>query len=230
MNSDPIERLSRANPMPGEMAPLSFEPVRRRMHDEPRHSPSTRASRRAPLAGRRGLAVGGVTVLAVVAAALLVVLVTGALTSASSAFAITRTGESVKISLYRFEALGALNARLAAQGIPIRAVAIIPGCTATTREVGTGFVYPPRTLQAGTSSGGASITVVLKQRPAPGDTIIIGVERSGRAQLFPHKIKGPVPSCVAAPPAHAGNGVYYPPAPPRVLKIFPTRPNRRKSH
>ena len=33
MNSDPFERLSRANPVPGEMSPLSIEVVRGRLPD-----------------------------------------------------------------------------------------------------------------------------------------------------------------------------------------------------
>src|ERR1700722_2537171 len=43
MNSDPIERLSQANPVPGEMSPLSIELVRRRLPDaveRPRRDPA----------------------------------------------------------------------------------------------------------------------------------------------------------------------------------------------
>ncbi|HEX3802432.1 MAG TPA: hypothetical protein VHV75_06300 [Solirubrobacteraceae bacterium] len=59
-----------------------------------------------------------------------------ALTSAPPAFAVTKARDTVTIKLNDLGALGALNARLAAEKIPIRAVPVVAGCTAPAQAVG----------------------------------------------------------------------------------------------
>jgi hypothetical protein len=66
VNSDPIEPLSQANPIPGEMPPLSFELVRQRMRQEAH--PSRPPRRR--LSSTAAIAVSVLMVAAVVAIAL----------------------------------------------------------------------------------------------------------------------------------------------------------------
>ncbi|MGH3265412.1 MAG: hypothetical protein ACRDNS_25850, partial [Trebonia sp.] len=59
-----------------------------------------------------------------------------ALTTAPPAFAVTVSGNNITITLHQFGALNSLNARLAAENLPIRAVPVVSGCTATARMVG----------------------------------------------------------------------------------------------
>jgi hypothetical protein len=126
-------------------------------------------------------------------------LATGVLTSAPPAFAVTTTADTVTITLNDVGALDALNAKLAAENIPIRAVPVIPNCTATAQEVGAnGEAGAPQTIEAGWASAPiGSMTIDLGQRPPPGDTLIVGISSDGlRALAFPREIEGPIPSCI----------------------------------
>lgn len=129
------------------------------------------------------------------------------------AFAVTVTSNnsvtySVTVTLNDVAALGSLNAKLAAENLPIRAVPVVAGCTATVQQSGTGS---RQVLLAGTGSGPiGTLTFELGQRPPSGDTLIIGISSDGRWAMFPHEIQGPVPSCVGESslpnliPAHSG--------------------------
>jgi hypothetical protein len=150
-------------------------------------------------ANHRRLVAGGTGALAIVVAVAAAAFVTGAFTSAPPAFAVTTTRNSVTITLHELGALNSLNAKLAAENIPIRAVPVVAGCTATAQEVSAnGPVGAPQTLKAGSASGPVgTMTIVVGRRPAPGDTLVVGIARSGRWVMFPHKIEGPVPRCAS---------------------------------
>lgn len=157
----------------------------------PERSPSVRERARSPR-----LLVGSVGALAAVFA---VSLATGVFSGAPPAFAVTITADTVTITLNDIGALDSLNAKLAAENIPIRAVPIVAGCTATAQQVGAGGqAEPPQTIDAGRSSGVGSITIQINQQPAPGDTLVVGMSSDGLRDLFPHKIRGPIPSCIDA--------------------------------
>jgi hypothetical protein len=148
-------------------------------------------------ASHRRLIGGGAGALAMVVAAVAAAFATGAFTSAPPAFAVTTTPDSVTITLHELGALKSLNAKLAAEHIPIRGVPVVAGCTATAQEVGAkGPVGAPQTLEAGSASGPVgTMTIVMRRRPAPGETLVVGISRSGRWVMFPHKIEGSVPRC-----------------------------------
>ncbi len=175
-----------------------FEAMRRKIALTPLPDAQP-ASFRERIANHRRLLAGGAGALAMVAAVAAAVFATGAFTSAPPAFAVTTTRESVTITLNELGALNSLNAKLAAENIPIRAVSVVPGCTATAQEVGAnGRVGVPQTLEAGSASGPVgSMTIVLGRRPAPGDTLVVGISRSGRWVMFPQKIEGAVPRCAS---------------------------------
>ena len=168
----------------------------------PERSPSLHERVRSPR-----LIAGGFGALAAVFAASLV---TGVFSSAPPAFAVTTTADTVTITLNDAGALNALNAKLAAENIPIRDVPIVPGCTATAQQVGAnGEPGPAQTIEAGTSSGVGTMTIEMNQQPAPGDTIIVALSSDGTRTLFPHQISGPVPSCIgdATPTQATGHPV-----------------------
>jgi hypothetical protein len=145
--------------------------------------------------GRPGLAVGGVGAAIAAAAALLI---TGAFTSAPPAFAVTIDSGSVTITLNEFSALDAVNARLIADGLAIRAVPAVAGCTATASLVGTdGTGGAPQTLEAHEASTTiGSFTITLGQVTEAGDTVLIAFSADGRWSMFPHEIQGALPTCV----------------------------------
>jgi hypothetical protein len=173
-----------------------FAAMRRQIALTPIPDPQP-ATLRERLASHPRLAAGGAGALVAAATIAAATLASGALTDAPPAFALTTTQESVTITLNDLGARGSLNAKLAADNIPIRAVPVVAGCTATVQAVGAdGTTGPPQTLQAGSASGPATITIVLNQRPAPGDTLVVGVSSTGHWVLGPHKITGRVPSCV----------------------------------
>jgi hypothetical protein len=176
-----------------------FAAMRRQIAQTPIPDPQP-ATLRQRLGSHPRLTVGGAGALVAVGTAAAAVFATGALTTAPPAFAVTLTGNRVTISLHEFGALHSLNARLAAENIPIRAVPVVKGCTATAQIVGA---HGPitRTLKAGSTSGAAGITIVLKHRPPPGDTLVIAESRHGHSLLFPQKIEGPVPRCIGVRPA-----------------------------
>jgi hypothetical protein len=149
------------------------------------------------VSGRTRLAlsggIGALIAAAVVAAA------TGVFTGAAPAFAITTTPSRLQITLNDFGALPALNARLAAENLPIRVVPAMAGCTATAREVGAhGSVTAPQTLHAGLASTPiGSIEIARLQRPPAGYIYIVGISSDRQSVMaFPREIKGPAPACV----------------------------------
>jgi hypothetical protein len=165
----------------------------------PERSRSLRQRTRSPR-----LIAGSFGVLAAVFAASLV---TGVFSSAPPAFAVTTTADTVTITLNDAGALDALNAKLAAENIPIRDVSIVPGCTATAQTVGAdGEAGPPQTIEASSSRGpSGSMTIEINQQPAPGDTLIVALSSDGRGHLFPHEISGPVPRCIGDATPVAGH-------------------------
>ena len=148
------------------------------------------------VSGRARLALSG-GIGAVIAAAV-VAAVTGVFTSAAPAFAITSTSSRLFIILNHFGALPALNARLAADNLPIRVVPAIAGCTATAREVGPNGSVSAHTLHAGWASVPiGSIGISRLQRPPAGYIYIVGISSDRQSVMaFPREIKGPVPACV----------------------------------
>lgn len=155
-----------------------------------------RATLRQRLARHPRLAAGGVSALAAAAVAA-AVLATGALTTAPPAFAVTVSSNSVTITIHQFAALKSLNARLAADNLPIRAVPVVAGCTATAQLVGA---HGPvtSTIRAGYVSGPGTLHIALPHRPRAGDMLVIGW--NGHSLLFPQRIHGPVPSCIGIGP------------------------------
>lgn len=160
----------------------------------PRPQPATLRQR---LASHPRLTAGGASALVAAAAAAVVLVATGALTTAPPAFAITVSGNSVTITLHQFGALKSLNARLAAENLPIRAVPVVPGCTATAQLVGANGPVTG-TIKAGYVSGPGTLHIGPMHQLPPGDTFVIGW--NGHSLLFPHEIEGPVPSCIGVGP------------------------------
>lgn len=150
------------------------------------------------LARHPRLAAGGAGALIAAAAAAVVLFTTGAITSAPPAFAVTVSGNSITITLHQFGALDSLNARLAAENLPVRAVPVVPGCTATAQLVGA---HGPitRTIHAGYVSGPGTLHISLTHRPPPGETLVVGAA-GDHSLLFPQEIAGPVPSCIGVGP------------------------------
>ena len=136
------------------------------------------------------------------------ILATGVFTNPPPAFAVTTTADTVTITLNDVGALDSLNAELADENIPIRAVPMTPGCTATAQEVGAnGQAGAPQTIEAGTASAPiGSMTIELGQQVAPDDTLIVGISSDGYRTLFPRTISGPIPSCIGeSTPIHPGS-------------------------
>jgi hypothetical protein len=148
------------------------------------------------VSGRARLALSG-GIGAVIAAAV-VAAVTGVFTGAAPAFAITTTSSRLFITLNDFGALPALNARLAAENLPIRVVPAIAGCTATARAVGPNGSVSAQTLHAGWASTPiGSIGIERLRRPPAGYIYIVGISSDRQSVMaFPREIKGPVPACV----------------------------------
>jgi hypothetical protein len=175
-----------------------FAAMRRLIATTPLPAPR-RLTVRERLSQHPRLTVSGASAVLAVGVAAIVLVATGSLTNAPPAFAITVTRHSVVIKLRDFEALSDLNARLAAENIPVRAVPVVPGCTATASLVAAQGTIR-RTIRAGSASGPGSIHVDLTHRPPPGEMLIVAEARHGHALLLPQLIKGPAPSCIAVGP------------------------------
>jgi hypothetical protein len=155
------------------------------------------------LASRPRLTASGAGALLAVAAATATLLATGGVTSAPPAFAVIVSGNSVTIKFRQFGALRSLNARLAAEHIPVRAVPVVGGCSATAEVIGANG--PVRaTIKAGSVSGPGTLHIDLTHRPPPGDTLVVGAR--GHSLLLPQEIEGPIPSCVGVGPTLARPG------------------------
>ena len=124
-----------------------FDAMRRQIARTPLPGPQP-ATLRQCLASHPRLTASIAVGLVAIAAAAAAIFAAGALTSASPAFAVTMTGNGVTISLHEFGALDALNAKLAAENIPVRAVPVVAGCTATAHVVGANGPVT-RTIKAG---------------------------------------------------------------------------------
>ncbi|MHB1836165.1 MAG: hypothetical protein ACYCXW_14490 [Solirubrobacteraceae bacterium] len=172
-----------------------FAAMRRQIALTPMPGPQP-ATLRQRLASHPRLSAGGASAL-VAAAAAAVLFGTGAITNAPPAFAVTVSGNSVTITLHEFGALNSLNARLAAENLPIRAVPVVAGCTAIAQLVGANGPVT-RTIKAGWVSGPGTLTIELThRRPPPGDTLVVGAS-GGHSLLLPQEIEGPVPRCIGA--------------------------------
>lgn len=173
-----------------------FAAMRRQIAVTPMPAQQSRTLRKR-VSGRTRLALSG-GIGAVIAAAV-VTAATGVFTGATPAFAITTTSSRLQITLNDFGALPALNARLAADSLPIRVVPALAGCTATAQEVGVnGSITAPQTLHAGRASTSiGSIGIAHLRRPPAGYIYIVGISSDRQSVMaFPREIKRPVPACV----------------------------------
>jgi hypothetical protein len=176
-----------------------FAAMRRQIAVTPLPGPQP-ATLRQRLASHPRLTASVVGALVAVATAAAALFATGAFTSAPPAFTVTLTGNSVTITLKQFGALNSLNARLAAENIPVRAVPVVAGCTATAQVVGANGPIT-RTIKAGYVSGPGTLHIGLTHRPPPGGTLVVGW--NGHSLLLPQEIEGPVPGCMGNGPTLA---------------------------
>jgi len=154
------------------------------------------ATLRRRLAGHPRLT-AGVGALIAAAAVTVVFFTTGAVTTAPPAFAVAVSRNSVTITLRQAAALKSLNARLAAENLPVRVVPVVPGCTATARVVGPNGGTVTRTVKP-EHVVSHLFTLTIRWAPdvpAGGNNIVVGVA-DGHTLLTPVEVKGPVPSCV----------------------------------
>jgi hypothetical protein len=185
------------HPAPSEPESV-FAAMRRQIAITPLPAPR-RLTVRERLSQHPRVAISGASAVLAVGVAAIMLVATGSLTNAPPAFAITVTRHSVVIKLRDFDALGDLNATLAAEQIPVRAVPVVPGCTATANLVAAQGTIR-RTIRAGSASGPGAIHVDVTHHPPPGDLLIVAEARRGHALLLPQLIHGPAPSCIAAGP------------------------------
>jgi hypothetical protein len=173
-----------------------FAAMRRQIAVTPMPAQQNRTLRERVSARTRLALSGGIGALI---AAAVVAVATGVFTGATPAFAITTTSGGLRITLNDFGALPALNAKLAAENLPIRVVPALQGCTATARKVGAnGSLTAPQTLHAGRASTPiGSIGIEHLRRPPAGYIYIVGISSDRKSVMaFPQEIEGPVPACV----------------------------------
>jgi hypothetical protein len=121
-------------------------------------------------------------------------------TTSAPAFAVTGNADgSVAVTLKDISALSALNAELAQDRIPAKAVPLTASCP--TR----GF---PHYMPAGTRPSTYTITIVPREIPAGYTAVVAAAEdASGRVELLMGAVPSPVPSCFnsAVPTLHPVN-------------------------
>lgn len=148
-----------------------------------------------------------------VAAMTAAILGISAATTTPPAFAVTSNPDgSVTITLNELTGVSALNAKLASMGVAVRAVPVVPGCTATAQVIGSdGSPQPASTLAVSQlpknpRTGGQTIlqTITVAPPQTPGQTEILAASTTG-IDLLGQAVQGQVPSCVApagsTPPA-----------------------------
>jgi hypothetical protein len=140
----------------------------------------------------RALLAGAVTGLAAIAAVLTLTLTAA---NPTPAYAVTvHQNRTATVTLRNYSSMGALNRRMEALGLPIRAVPVVRGCHAKADVVGrTRRPDGPTTLTMNPRNGRiVSFTVNI---PRAGRTLILGASKGG---FYTHGdvIRGMVPSCV----------------------------------
>lgn len=192
-------------PSGGERSPLSA--MRRQIESTPLPGISRRRGQLvARLQARPRLALGGAAASLATAAALAFAL--GAFTHATPAYAVADNADgTVTITLHDLSAMDALNARLAADGIAVRAVPIQAGCTATAHVVSDRYAEPaqtpgggpPAVLDATIDPNGGQVTSVTVHPPTkPGLTLVVAAATDARL-LGGDVVQGAVPACVSWP-------------------------------
>lgn len=117
---------------------------------------------------------------------------------APPAFAVTMNGNgTVTVTLRDASAIGALNKKLAAEGIQAKAIPVKAGCTDPPQS------DPQVLLPADTHQTTIVVTINPATIPA-GDSEVLSVQRlpSGRLSMFVGTFPLPVPNCV--PPVPTG--------------------------
>jgi hypothetical protein len=133
---------------------------------------------------------------AAIAAAAIAAFVVG-VRSTPPAYAVTQNSDgTVTITLRDLSGLDALNARLAALGVPVHALLADPSCTVTTPRLEWNALYP----QIVPYNGPAPEFTIQPSVIPPGDTLLLAVAPAPNgfgptARLM--LIAGPVPSCIA---------------------------------
>ncbi|HEX4108322.1 MAG TPA: hypothetical protein VHX88_09330 [Solirubrobacteraceae bacterium] len=133
---------------------------------------------------RPGLVVGTTGALAGLGTTLALVL--GA-TGTSPAFAVTHNADgTVSVTINRMDGIRAANAKLAALGLPVRAVPVTTGCTTAVTE-------PPPNV----SASPAPVRVArIEPRAIPhGDTLLLADQQHGQ-RLRLVEVRGAVPACL----------------------------------
>jgi hypothetical protein len=161
---------------------------------------------------RRPALVGAVTALAAITAVLVAVLVIALGSSATSpAYAIARHGDgAVTISLWRVSGVAALNRKLSADGIAVRAVPAVRGCDAPAHLIGPNHEPEQRaaTVRIGLDPNNGRIVSMMLQPPIdPDRTIILVVGPHGGVQGG-QEVEDPIPACVG----YASSGAFMIPA------------------
>jgi hypothetical protein len=152
---------------------------------------------------RRSRVLAGLSVALAGLAAAAVLAIAGS-SSTPPAYAVTRSGPGlITITLRQIDALGSLDAKLAAIGSRIRVVPVIHGCTAPVRSVSNDHVLPgpAKTLEA-SPDGGAISSMTLENTTIAGRTFVIGMSKNGLREIDT-VVVGPAPACVGDSPAHA---------------------------
>lgn len=194
--------MNTLDPQPDERS--LFTAMREQIQATPMPAGARRGLATRRLAARPRVALGGIAATACGAVALAAGL--GAFAGTAPAFAVTDNPDgSVTITLNDLNAIGALDAKLAAESVAVRAVPVEPGCTARASVVKNGVAGAPQILDAHplvllgatppTGSGGGLISLTVDPPTAPGRTLLVAASGSGR-MVYSEEIQGPVPACV----------------------------------
>jgi hypothetical protein len=151
---------------------------------------------------RPGLIAGTAVALAAITVAVL--LAFGA-TSTPPAYAIARHRDGqVTITLNLITSIGALNDKMEAMGLPIRAVPALKGCDAPVRIIGpdheptgpakTLIVHPDGTHD-GRPSYGRVVAVTVLPPVDPDRTLVLAAGKVGFFYLAGQTVQGPPPAC-----------------------------------
>ena len=164
----------------------------------------TRPKRRLRL-NRPGLIAGIGAALAAGAAAIVIAL--GA-SSPTPAYAVTRHPDGqVTVTLNLITSIGALNTKMEAMGLPVRAVPTVKGCHAPVRIIGPDHqpTGPATTLMVkpdGTHDRrpvyGRVISITLLPPVDPDRTFVLAAGKTG-FYLAGETVEGPAPACSASP-------------------------------
>ena len=150
---------------------------------------------------RPGLIAGIAAALVAIAAAIVITL--GA-NSPTPAYAVSRHQDGrVTVTLDLITSIGALNAKMEAMGLPVRAVPAIEGCHAPVRIIGPDHqpTGPASTLMVepdGTHDGrpvyGRVISITLLPPVDPDRTFVLAAGKKG-FYIAGQTVQGPAPAC-----------------------------------